>query len=111
MCWTFWGEKVLETSEIKSPIFDINKIKFIDGSLTTTIENIVRPITYNYELGKLATKRNTMDFNHFGNTLKIKCAENQTVLSELEHMKLNIYNKIEYYSAYKLICTELKNNW
>ena len=51
-----------------------------------------------------------MDFDHFGGSLKRKCADNQLVLNELEHMELYIYDEIEYYSAYRLICTELKED-
>ena len=87
-----------------------NKIKFINTSIRTKTENVERPITYNYELGKLATKRNAMDFNHFGGCLKIKCHDKQIILNELEHMESNIYDEIEYYSAYRLICTELNDN-
>lgn len=107
----FEPKKVYEVSETERPIFIMDKIKFINPlERTTTTENIERPVTYNYELGKIATKRNAMDFSHFGGTLKIKCAENQIVLNELEHMELNIYDEIEYYSAYRLICTELNED-
>lgn len=106
----FEPKKVFETSEIKRPLFVIDKIKFINTSIRTKTENVERPITYNYELGKLATKRNAMDFNHFGGCLKIKCHDKQIILNELEHMESNIYDEIEYYSAYRLICTELNDN-
>jgi hypothetical protein len=106
----FEPKKVFEVSETERPIFDINNIKFIDISERTPFENIERPITYHYELGKIATKRNSMDFNHFGGCLKRKCAENQIVLDELEHMESNIYNEIEYYTAFRLICRELKKD-
>jgi len=65
-------------------------------------------VTYHYELGKIATKRNPMDFDFFGGCLKRKCADSELVISELNHMESNIYNDIEYYTAYRLICTELK---
>lgn len=107
----FKPKKVFEVSKTERPIFDMNIIKFINPSeKTITTENIERPVTYHYELGKIATKRNAMDFSHFGGTLKRKCAENKIVLNELEHMELNIYDDIEYYSAYRLICSELNED-
>lgn len=106
----FEPNKVYKISETEKPIFDINDLKFIDTSTSIQIEHIERPITYHYELGKIATKRNPMDFSHFGGYLKIKCANNRIVLDELEHMESNIYEEIEYYSAYRLICTELKED-
>ena len=102
----FERRKIIEQSDIEKPIFDI---KFVDSSEIDLIDK-ERPVTYHYELGKLATKCNPMDFEFFGGCLKRKCADNELVLSELEHMESNIYNDIEYFSAYRLICTELKED-
>lgn len=107
----FKPKEILEESEIKRPVFDMDMIKFFNTTTKKQTENIEIPITYNYELGKIATKRNTMDFSHFGGTLKQKCIGNQLVLNELEHMELNIHNEIEYYSAFKLIWNELNNDY
>lgn len=106
----FQAKKVFEEYEIKRPALNLDIIKFIDTSKITKTENNVIPVTYNYELGKLATKRNLRDFSHFGSTLKLKCVENKIVLDELEHMELNFYDDIEYYSAFRLIWSELNNN-
>ncbi|MFH6991821.1 hypothetical protein [Flavobacterium sp. FlaQc-48] len=106
----FEPKKVFDLSETERPLFDINKIEFTYVSGKTSLEDIERPVTYHYELGKIATKRNPMDFNHFGGCLKRKCADNQIVINELEHMELNIYDEIEYYCAYRLICSELKED-
>ncbi|PKB15258.1 hypothetical protein [Flavobacterium sp. 5] len=106
----FEPNKIFEEFEIERPEFDIKIIKFIDASTRTKTEKTEIPVTYNYELGKIATKRNIIDFRHFGGTLKRKCAENQTVLNELEHMELNIDDEIEYFSAFKLIWNELNND-
>lgn len=92
--------------QVKPPTF---KVKYIDEIITDSTKK-ERPETYGYELGKIATKRNLIDFNFFGGCLKRKCVDNELVLEELEHMGLNIYNDIEYYSAYRLICTELKED-
>jgi len=68
------------------------------------------PVTYHYELGKLATKRNLIDFNFFADSLQNKCLENEVVLKELSHMRSNIWNDIEYYSAFRLIYNELNKS-
>lgn len=100
----FKPRKPIKNTKVGIPIFDI---EFVDGTKIESTEK-ERPVTYHYELGKIATKRNPMDFDFFGGCLKRKCADNKLVLSELEHMESNIYNDIEYFSAYRLICTELK---
>ncbi|MFD0988602.1 hypothetical protein ACFQ1R_00710 [Mariniflexile jejuense] len=97
--------KEINKSEIERPIFDI---KFINAGDRKPADK-ERPVTYHYELGKIATKRNPRDFGFFGGSLKQKCANNEVVLNELNHMELNIYNEIEYYTAYRLICSELRD--
>lgn len=107
----FEPKKVFAVSKTERAILDMNIIKFITPpEITITTENIERPVTYHYELGKIATKRNARDFSHFAGTLKIKCAENKIVLNELKHMEVNFYDDIEYYSAYRLIRSELIEN-
>lgn len=68
------------------------------------------PISCQYELGKIATNRDILNFNFFANSLRTKCANNQIVISELKHMENNLNNDIEYYTAYKLIYTELNKH-
>ena len=102
----FEPRKEIEKLEIEKPIFNM---KFINTSKIKPTHT-ESPITYHYELGKIATKRNPMDFDHFGGCLKRKCADNQIVLNELEHMESNIYDDIEYYSAFRLICVELNED-
>ncbi len=102
----FEPRKEINISEIEKPIFNI---KFVDVKEIKT-SDIDRPVTYHYELGKIATKRNPRAFDFFGACLKRKCADNKLVLNELEHMELNMYNDIEYFTAYQLICTELKED-
>jgi len=92
--------------EIKIIKAKIPRVKIVNVS-KEELGKIEKPITYHYELGKLATKRNPMDFNFFGECLKSKCLDNKLVLKELKHMESNIYDKIEYYSALKLIMKEL----
>lgn len=85
------------------------KINIVFASSDEPIEEKEpRKETYHYEIGKIATKRNPMDFEFFGGLLKSKCRDNQLVLNELEHMEKNIYNDIEYYTSLRLICVELK---
>ncbi|SFC95665.1 hypothetical protein SAMN04487907_1271 [Zunongwangia mangrovi] len=102
----FEPRKRIENNDIEKPIFDIS---FVDASQISR-DNIERPVTYHYELGKLATKRNPMDFDFFGGCLRRKCSKNELVLNELDHMESNIYNDIEYFTAYRLICSELNED-
>ena len=69
-----------------------------------------RQETYHYEIGKIATRRNSLDFEFFGGMLKSKCQNNNLVLSELEHMENNITDEIEYFTSLRLISTELKED-
>lgn len=94
-----------ETKNIEKPIFNFPFENEQKIELSDICEE--RPITYHYELGKIATKRNPWDFDFFGGSLRNKCADKKIVLEELDHMESNLLNDIEYYSAYKLICTEL----
>lgn len=60
-------------------------------------------LSYHYELGKLSYKREYSDFQFFGGLLKDKCLNNNEVLIELEHMKNNLQNDMEYHCSLKLI--------
>lgn len=102
----FQPKKEFNAVEIEKPIFNI---QFVNASELNP-EDIEIPVTYNYELGKLATKRNPMDFDFFGGCLRQKCLDNQLVLDELNHMESNIHDEIEYYTAFRLICKELRND-
>ena len=77
------------------------------GSEESAFDNEHRKETYHYEIGKIATKRNQMDFAFFGGLLRSKCSNNELVLSELNHMEQNICDEIEYYTSLRLICAEL----
>jgi hypothetical protein len=63
--------------------------------------------TYSYEIAKLSTKRNRLDFEFFCELLRGKCKDNELVLRELNHMEQNIDNEIEYYTALGLIIQTL----
>jgi hypothetical protein len=98
----------------------LNDNSLLEGSPAQSIEIIYsipedndlnsepRKETYHYEIGKIATKRNPMDFDFFGGMLRTKCQDNELVLTELKHMESNIFNEIEYYTSLRLICSELK---
>lgn len=86
--------------------FELPKIKIVFTSPTD--EPREQKVSYHYEIGKLATKRNPMDFEFFSGFLKSKCQDNRTVMEELKHMELNIFDEIEYYTSLRLIGLELK---
>lgn len=103
---------VFERKAIDRTSFDslsLPKIEIVFAS-TDDKEEIEKPRkeTYHYEIGKIATKRNSMDFDFFGGILKAKCKSNDLVLGELEHMEQNITDEIEYYTSLRLICLDLK---
>lgn len=102
----FEHKKEFNNENLEKPLFDILFVKKSQNDKTKKKTET----NYNYELGKISTKRNQIDFEFFGGMLKSKCSENELVLAELEHMKNNIYNEIEYYSAYRLISKELRND-
>lgn len=89
---------------------ELPNIKFITSNSTAIkTSNQQLKKTYHYEIGKIATKRNPMDFDFFGGLLRRKCKNNNIVLSELNHMERNINNEIEYYTSLRLIRSELND--
>lgn len=94
-----------QTSSENISLLDMN-IVFVDS---TDIREAKEPqkVTYHYEIGKIASKRNPIDFDFFGGILRRKCQDNDLVLAELEHMERNISDEIEYYTSLRLICLEL----
>ncbi len=105
-------KEVFERTTIDRTSFgnlSLPKIRIVFAS-TDDKQEIEKPRkeSYHYEIDKIATKRNSIDFNFFGSMLKVKCKSNDLVLSELEHMEQNILDEIEYYTSLRLICLELK---
>lgn len=110
---------ILETMDYIQSFIDSNLIEDNDedqlfefeyvDDLDQSDEDRNLPISYDYELGKIATNRDISSFNFFADCLRAKCLNNQIVISELKHMENNLDNDIEYYTAYKLICMELDN--
>jgi hypothetical protein len=103
----FEPKKINEYSNIKMPPINI---KFVNTKSKLSTTEIQRPVTYHYELGKLASRRDAMDFSFFSRSLRNKCINNKIVINELNHMESNINNDLEYYTAYRLICSELKED-
>ena len=88
---------------------EIPKIKIVFSS--TEDNNLIQEqqkASYHYEIGKLATNRNSDDFNFYSGFLKAKCKKNKLVMNELKHMEENIYDVAEYYTSLRLINKELK---
>lgn len=120
----FYNDLKSAISEKRSSVHEIYNRKKIDYSVPSDKEMPKIEITfsrssvkeesnkptiqsYHYEIGKIATKRNPMDFDFFGGLLKGKCKDNGLVLNELNYMERNIDNEIEYYTSLRLICREL----
>jgi hypothetical protein len=101
-----YGRQKIDYSEISNETLPKIEIVFSDSTKAETLSQQVKQ-TYHYEIGKIATKRNPMDFDFFGGLLRSKCKDNDLVISELNHMERNIDDEIEYYTSLRLICTEL----
>jgi hypothetical protein len=54
---------------------------------------------YQYEIGKLFTKRNYQDFDFFGGILKKSLTNNTEAVNELNFMEANIQDEVNYYSS------------
>ena len=59
--------------------------------------------SYTYELGKLVDKKRGEKFNFFISILEDRCKDNKEAIDEINHMKANMDNDLEYYSAYQLL--------
>lgn len=94
-----------QTNNFTQESFELPKIEIVFANPSD--KPLVQKVTYHYEIGKLATKRNPMDFEFFSGFLKSKCQDNRTVMEELKHMELNIFDEIEYYTSLRLIGIEL----
>lgn len=100
---------IFERTLIDNSMQEILSLPTIQIVYTNNSEplNEKRKETYHYEIGKIATKRNQLDFDCFGGLLKAKCQNNEIVLNELDHMERNINDEIEYYTSLRLVCREL----
>lgn len=80
---------------------------FIEKSNLNSEEIIIKPYnqaeSYTYELGKLVDKKRGEKFNFFVSVLESRCKENKEAINEINHLKLNMDNDLEYYSAYQLL--------
>lgn len=65
------------------------------------------PISYQYELSKLADRRDLNTVRFFSSLLKSKCKDKELVLAEIENMEMNLDNTLEYYCSFHLVDTEL----
>lgn len=86
---------------------------FKDKFGESTEEVISVPITqkesYSYELGKLVNQYDER-CNFFITVLERRCKENSEAINEINHLKSNRYNHLEYYSSYALLRKILKED-
>lgn len=103
-----YERKKIDHSELNEKTVRKIEIVFSDSS-NIEIAKQPKEQTYHYEIEKIASKRNSMDFGFFSRLLKSKCKDNELVLGELNHMEKNIGNDIEYYTSLRLIRSELNS--
>jgi len=96
----FEEEKREEYQKVELPI-----LKFADSS-SKNQKPLNKDRSYHYELGKLSTKR---EFEMYASFLKKVVEKDEKVAIEIENMRNNIFNDIEYYSSYYLLRNILKN--
>ncbi|MCC6702931.1 MAG: hypothetical protein IT221_15475 [Fluviicola sp.] len=73
----------------------IPKIVFVKGGENDG-SHIFERTDYNYEMGKLYSKRNPMDFEHFSQSILLEHADDQSIIDEIEHLRNNLDSTIEY---------------
>lgn len=100
-------KKVIKKSSFDSLSLPKIEILFVSSVDTKEVKK-PRQESYHYEIEKIATKRNSMDFDFYGGLLKAKYKSNDLIMGELEHMEQNISDEIEYYTSLRLICLKLK---
>ncbi|WP_159799982.1 hypothetical protein [Flavobacterium sp. MK4S-17] len=61
----------------------------------------------NYALGKLYSKRDYASFELFSSIIKSSTSNNNLIIEEFDHMRINYFNDIEYYCSLSLIEKEL----
>lgn len=105
------AKEIQQKFEIVPPLFGMDE----DGNIQITIvDDDDRTIdidfnerkSYSYEIGKLATNPDL--FHMCYSIMKEGCSDNAVIIEELEHMKFNRFNDMEYYCALKMIRTELR---
>lgn len=119
------NEQIKSCEEIFTRRFIVNDKKFIDrkpifiedekGNIIINIPNQKKKIgrpkkDYNYLLQKLidSKRRNYNDFDCFSGAILAQC-KNKVVQNELNRMRDNLYDDVEYFSSFKLISKILKN--
>lgn len=105
----FDQQKLVNEQENNTAVFPIEIEVIYPGSDKAQELEKDSPISYTYEIGKLASKRNLSDFQFFSSSLKHKCQNNPIIIRELQHMEQNIDNVIEYHTALELIEKELND--
>lgn len=95
------------------PVFEVKPIIFYDEDENIDVaqkrsRNAKKD--YHYPLQKLidSNRRNYDDFDFFS-SLILSQTKNRVVANELNRMRENLFDEIEYISSYRLICSILKN--
>jgi len=74
-----------------------------DSSTNEKLQQKNYPKTFHYEMSKLISRDDAYNFTFYTSLLKNKFNHNKLVMSEIENMKLNFSDTLEYYCSYYLI--------
>lgn len=97
-------ENIMNIEELIS--MPINERTFGEVNYNTGSNSIMISDNYNYELQKLSTNMDLFDMCY--RIIKEGCKDVPIIIQELEHMKRNKFNKLEYHSALTLIREQLE---
>jgi hypothetical protein len=81
----------------------IPKIIFADKNLNISDSNTFERTNYNYEMSKLYSKRNYMDFSHFSISILSENKDDSIIITELEHLKDNLNNYVEFICSWNYL--------
>jgi hypothetical protein len=82
------------SNEDRPDIF--SKIKFVNRNSDSSTSTPFKRTDYNYELGKLYSKRNINDFEHFSYSILQENEGEPLINEEIEQMKMNLNNNLEF---------------
>ena len=85
------------------------KITFVESDNRDETNSFFKRKNYNYELGKLISKRNLSDFDFYASSICDENANDDTIIQEIEHLRKKLNNKMEYICGWNYLSYLLSN--